>query len=174
MGIDVDDDDDDDVEMDEDEVDHAKTIRNAKKAKKDIRGVKKGVAKKGKVAKKKPAEAKKKSLRSKKVNNRNTEESSSNDIKTKTARALEDPSSSNVLNMQSSQLKEDQAGTDEKDSKTEKPPPTPFEDDPTIVDCGIVEDQPQLDTTVYRITPTSRPRQQTLSARYLDDYKKGD
>ena len=93
---------------DQDEVDHAKTIRNAKKAKKDIRGVKKGVAKKGKVAKKKPAEAKKKSLRSKKVNNRNTEESSSNDIKTKTARALEDPSSSNVLNMQSSQLKEDQ------------------------------------------------------------------
>ena len=39
---------------------------------------------------------------------------------------------------------------------------------------GIVEDQAQLDTTIYRITPASRPLQQTLSARYLDDYKKGD
>ena len=67
-----------------------------------------------------------------------------------------------------------QLGADEADSKTQKHPPTPFEDDPTIVDCGIVEDQGQLDTTIYRITPTSRPRQQTLSARYLDDYKKGD
>ena len=93
---------------DQDEVDHAKTIRNAKKAKKNIRGVKKGIAKKSKVAKKKPPATKKKNLRSKKVNDGNTEESSSNDIKTTAERALEEPSSSNVLNMQSSQLKEDQ------------------------------------------------------------------
>ena len=67
-----------------------------------------------------------------------------------------------------------QLGVDETDSKTQKHPPTLFEDDPTIVDFGIVEDQAQLDTTIYQITPASRPRQQTLSARYLDDYKKGD
>ena len=67
-----------------------------------------------------------------------------------------------------------QLGVDEIDSKTQKHPITPFEDDPTIVDCGIVEDQAQLDTTIYRITSASRPWQQTLSARYLDDYKKGD
>ena len=67
-----------------------------------------------------------------------------------------------------------QLGVDETDSKTQKHSPTPFEDDPTIVDCRIVEDQAQLDTTIYRIIPASRPRQQTLSARYLDDYKKGD
>ena len=67
-----------------------------------------------------------------------------------------------------------QLGVDETDSKTQKHHPTPFQDDPTIVDCGILEDQAPLDTTIYRITPASRARQQTLSARYLDDYKKGD
>ena len=85
-----------------------KPLEMPKKQKRTSGGVKKDIAKKSKVSKKKPSPTKKKNLRSKKVNDGNTEESSSNDIKTTAERALEEPSSSNVLNMQSSQLKEDQ------------------------------------------------------------------